>query len=644
MLLLVELSAVFWAWCWAKPSSTLTAADAAAEAGARLVVLVQQAAATLPGCRVVLVRDPAGPSWRVPLLNDKQRRERERKRAAGERPAEGRAAIDVAVAEMVAAGAVVVDPPAVDGGYADVRDVIAAWCREVVEDVSQLGDPGGFSRSARGSGGAAASGEVVADGAAVAVGRTPARVDVGLRAVQAGDRSGRGGGQRQALAALVSDRVTLLRQHGSDLAAWGPAQVRENVGVAPERVADLLALADLPGVSRDSARRLMQRHGSAEAVLAEAARTTDGRAPWPGLRAARGEMMQRALMVARLRDDVVVSGEVVGDGDRVQDDVRRVRGGETQAEHEGGDGLAERLHSRPRLDRRVLQDVPRGGAPEGVGGDRGGGEAGDRGAAAARPVPRPIVADVERDQTATVTPFICANCARGFCGGPHGDHCKAANLCQCNHGREPEPREAAKERETMTREPTHEIEARYADEEEAPREPAPLAVRQEAAPVARAEPRPLPPAMQQQPTPPPGPRWQSEEVDELFRALALAQEEFGAVAKTRTAKIRAGYEYNYANLSDVYNAVAPALRKHGLVPSQIPRGNVVVTRLQHGPSGQWIAGALPLVLPDHGADIQRLGSAITYLRRYALCMMVGVVAVDDDDDGNSAQPTRGRAA
>ncbi|HSN20419.1 MAG TPA: hypothetical protein VLS49_07065, partial [Usitatibacter sp.] len=134
MLLLVELSAVFWAWCWAKPSSTITAAHAAAEAGARLVVLVGQAAATLPGCRVVLVRDPAGPSWRVPLLNPKQVRERERKRAAGERPAEGRAAIDVAVAEMVRAGAVVVDPPAVDGGHADARDVIAAWCREVVED------------------------------------------------------------------------------------------------------------------------------------------------------------------------------------------------------------------------------------------------------------------------------------------------------------------------------------------------------------------------------------------------------------------------------------------------------------------------------------------------------------------------------
>ena len=75
----------------------------------------------------------------------------------------------------------------------------------------------------------------------------------------------------------------------------------------------------------------------------------------------------------------------------------------------------------------------------------------------------------------------------------------------------------------------------------------------------------------------------------------------------------------------------------------MPRVNRVVVRLVHGPSGQWIEGALPLVLPDHGADVQRLGSAITYVRRYLLCTMLGLVAADEDDDGAAAtaRPTMG---
>lgn len=139
------------------------------------------------------------------------------------------------------------------------------------------------------------------------------------------------------------------------------------------------------------------------------------------------------------------------------------------------------------------------------------------------------------------------------------------------------------------------------------------------------------------------PAMTSAETDVLFRELALAQLKFGEVVKTRTATIRANFSYKFANLSDVCAAVMPALKEHGIVPIQVPRVNRVVVRLVHGPSGQWIEGALPLVLPDHGADVQRLGSAITYVRRYLLCTMLGIVAADEDDDGAAAnaRPTMG---
>lgn len=178
---------------------------------------------------------------------------------------------------------------------------------------------------------------------------------------------------------------------------------------------------------------------------------------------------------------------------------------------------------------------------------------------------------------------------------------------------------------------------------------APLATRPEpAAPAVRAPAhaalRPEAPA----PQPRPGPRM-SDATDQLFAALAAAQMAFGEVRKTRTADVRStrgAYSYKYANLADVMEAIRVPLRDNGLVPMQIPMGDRVYVRIVHGPSGQWIEGGLPLALPDYGSDIQRLGSALTYMRRYLLTMMLGIVAEDEDDDGASAQgqPQRGPRA
>jgi hypothetical protein len=182
-------------------------------------------------------------------------------------------------------------------------------------------------------------------------------------------------------------------------------------------------------------------------------------------------------------------------------------------------------------------------------------------------------------------------------------------------------------------------------ETDEPRSPAPLA-RQESTPLA--PPRQAAPLAGQQPPSPiaprqPGPRT-SERTDVLFRELALAQLEFREVSKTRKASVkssRGAYEYMYANLADICAAVMPALKSHGIVPMQIPMGDRVYVRVIHGPSGEWVEGGLQLVLPDYGAnDTQRLGSALTYTRRYLLCMMLGIVAGDEDDDGAGA----GRAA
>lgn len=172
------------------------------------------------------------------------------------------------------------------------------------------------------------------------------------------------------------------------------------------------------------------------------------------------------------------------------------------------------------------------------------------------------------------------------------------------------------------------------------RQEAPLARRPDAPMAPRREDAPMRAPTQAQ-IAAAGPRT-SEGTDIIYREIALAQLEFGEVTKTRTATIRRDFSYKYANLADVTAAIMPALKAHGLVPMQIPMGNRVYVRIIHGPSGQWIEGGLPLVLPDHGADVQRLGSALTYVRRYLLCMMLGIVAGDEDDDGAEATAANAR--
>lgn len=120
----------------------------------------------------------------------------------------------------------------------------------------------------------------------------------------------------------------------------------------------------------------------------------------------------------------------------------------------------------------------------------------------------------------------------------------------------------------------------------------------------------------------------------LARALIAVQAELPWVAKTKTADM-GNYSYTYADLADVTAAAFPLLTKHGLAFSCCPRitekgGYEIVGVLLHD-SGETREGALPL----HGNDPQKLGGSITYMRRYLLGSMLGIVT-DDDADARQA--------
>lgn len=131
----------------------------------------------------------------------------------------------------------------------------------------------------------------------------------------------------------------------------------------------------------------------------------------------------------------------------------------------------------------------------------------------------------------------------------------------------------------------------------------------------------------------------TERAGQLAEALAAAQAELPRIGKDNTAQVRSEkgqYSYSYADLADVSAAVLPVLARNGLawttLPTVLDGAFVLRYELLHT-SGEALRGVYPL--PNPG-DPQKMGSAITYARRYTLCAVSGVAPDADDDDGQAA--------
>jgi len=121
----------------------------------------------------------------------------------------------------------------------------------------------------------------------------------------------------------------------------------------------------------------------------------------------------------------------------------------------------------------------------------------------------------------------------------------------------------------------------------------------------------------------------SEKIEELSKALATFQEKVGNIVKDSTNPF---FKSKYASLENVVTTIRPHLAAAGLSFSQFPDDDGLTTILMHS-SGQWMSAHTKLVIKD--PTPQGHGSAITYLRRYALSAVLGI-ATEDDDDGNTA--------
>ncbi len=128
---------------------------------------------------------------------------------------------------------------------------------------------------------------------------------------------------------------------------------------------------------------------------------------------------------------------------------------------------------------------------------------------------------------------------------------------------------------------------------------------------------------------------QSEQINELATALSKMQAQLTPAIKDSSNPF---FKSKYADLASVWEACRFPLTQNGLSVTQTMDSRedkiVLITTLMHI-SGQWIRSVLPILWgKGAGNEAQALGAGISYMRRYSLSSILGVI--QDDDDGNSA--------
>jgi hypothetical protein len=120
----------------------------------------------------------------------------------------------------------------------------------------------------------------------------------------------------------------------------------------------------------------------------------------------------------------------------------------------------------------------------------------------------------------------------------------------------------------------------------------------------------------------------------LTEAVVAVQGEVGTLSKDA---VNPHFQSRFTPLDTIVETVGPLLAKNGLTwmafPTVVDGHQMLRYRLKHV-SGESDEDTMPLLNPK--GDMQGLGSALTYARRYALCAVLNLVA-DVDDDGNAAK-------
>jgi hypothetical protein len=149
----------------------------------------------------------------------------------------------------------------------------------------------------------------------------------------------------------------------------------------------------------------------------------------------------------------------------------------------------------------------------------------------------------------------------------------------------------------------------------------------------------------------------SESIGALAGALAKAQIELNNPEKSLVATIQSPFPreadrtFRYASLSSGLDLVRKSLGRHEIATVQTTSidetaGLIRLTTVLVHASGEWISSDWPVCPVSETATPQRMGTALTYARRYGLFTLVGIAGEDDldaPDLGGAAKPETDKA-
>jgi hypothetical protein len=120
----------------------------------------------------------------------------------------------------------------------------------------------------------------------------------------------------------------------------------------------------------------------------------------------------------------------------------------------------------------------------------------------------------------------------------------------------------------------------------------------------------------------------------IYKAIADFQQEVPVILKDTQ-----GYGYQYTDLPAIFKVINPLMAKHGMGFYQAINGTKIKTVVFHVGTGETIESETDIpqgVVLKGMNDFQVLGSAVTYIKRYALSSLLGLVT-DKDNDASGEQ-------
>tara|TARA_R100001443_G_scaffold68087_1_gene76808 strand:- start:331 stop:933 length:603 start_codon:yes stop_codon:yes gene_type:complete len=128
----------------------------------------------------------------------------------------------------------------------------------------------------------------------------------------------------------------------------------------------------------------------------------------------------------------------------------------------------------------------------------------------------------------------------------------------------------------------------------------------------------------------------SSSISSIVKGMIKAKSSIGNIIKE--SGFNPHLKNNYVELDHLLSVVNPALLDNKMFLFQLPTGTELINRLEHenGEFLQWSYQLSPV-----GADSQKVGSAITYARKYSIFGLLSLFGGADDDGSTASEKSSG---